>query len=211
MSEVADTLGAFGRSRRSRLVIGVVAPAAALLLVGVGFGAYLLTRPATELAGVGCYRAVDLSADTAVVSADGRSATESCAELWRDGTFGTAAPAIQACVLESGSVGVFPGSGPEVCRRLGIAALAPRFGKQARRFAGVRDALVADLATRCVGEGGARRIVRRALEAHGFEGWTIETGEGIAGEGFSTARPCAGFATDGNRNVVTLVPEPRRR
>ena len=207
VSEVALSLGAAQRRHRRRLALGALVPAVALLLAGVGVAAYLFTRPATQLEGIGCYRSASLDADTAVVSGDGRSPVAACAEIWRS-AFGTPAPTLQACVLESGAVGVFPGPNAETCRRLGLAELASGYEAEAQRFAELRDALTARLGGTCIGEGEAGRIVGSELRQRGFDHWKIEVGEGIAGEGFSAARPCAGLAFDGKRQVVTLVPEP---
>jgi hypothetical protein len=209
VAEVARSLGAAQRRQRRRVVVGVLVPAVALLLAGVGVSAYLLTRPATQLDGIGCYRSASLEADTAVVSADGRNPVSACADVWRS-AFGTPPPSLRACVLESGAVGVFPGANAETCRRLGLAELASGYEAEARRFAKLRDALVTRFGAACVGEGEARRIVRDQLADRGFDDWKIEEGAGIAGEGFSADRPCAGLAFDGERQVIMLVPEPRR-
>ena len=209
MSEVALSGRSAQRRRGRRLVVGALVPAVALLLAGVGVAAYLLTRPATQLEGIGCYRAASLEADTAVISADGRSPAAACADVWRY-EFGREPPSLHACVLESGAVGVFPGANGETCRRLGLAELAAGYVAEARRFAKLRDALVARFEAGCVGEAEARRIVREELSDRGVGDWRIEEGAGLRGEGFSANRPCAGLAFDGERKVVTLVPEPRR-
>lgn len=209
VSEVALSLGGDQRRRRRRFVVGALVPAVALLVAGVGVAAYLLTRPATQLEGIGCYRSASLEADAAVVSGDGRIPVAACAGVWRS-AFGREAPPLQACVLGSGAVAVFPGANGETCRRLGLAELSGGYQAEAGRFAGLRDALVARFGAACVGEAKARRIARGELDERGFSDWTLEVGRGIAGEGFSTARPCAGVAFDGERKVVTLVPEPRR-
>lgn len=209
VSEIALSVRSAQRRRRRRLVVGALVPAVALLLAGVGVAGYLLTRPATQVEGIGCYRSASLEADTAVISGDGRSPAAACADVWRS-EFGTEPPSLHACVLESGAVGVFPGANGETCRRLGLAELDGGYEVEARRFAKLRDALVARFEGACLSEAEARRIVREELSDRGFDDWKIEEGAGIRGEGFSADRPCAGLALDGERKVVTLVPEPRR-
>ena len=203
VAEIASTLPA----RRRRLAL-VLLPAVFLLLAGTGGAAYVLTRPATQLESIGCYARADVDADTVVERADGRDPASVCAELWRDGTLGHRVPPLASCVLPSGAVGVFPG-GEETCTGLGLDELRPGYRAEARRFAGLRDALSARLSGRCIGKREANAIVRRTLDARGYRDWRIEAGGGIGGEGFSAARPCAGLAFDGERRVVILVPEPR--
>ena len=202
------------RSRKRRRFVLVLAPALVALATATGFTTYVLTREATQLESIGCFERTDLNANTAVVNSDGRSPVEICSELWRDGAFANAATPKQlaACVLESGAVAVFPSSGANTCARLGLAPLPGGYAAEARRFADLRDAIVARLGEpasgssrgsgMCVGEGAARRIVRRELDARGYASWQIEVG----GEGFTAERPCAEVAFDGTRNVVVLVP-----
>lgn len=202
------------RSRKRRRFALVLAPALVALATATGFTTYVLTREATQLESIGCFERAELNANTAIVNSDGRSPFEVCTEVWRDGAFGPAATPkrLAACVLESGAIGVFPSSGANTCARLGLAPLPSGYAAEARRFAQLRDAIVARLgepasgssrgSATCVGEGAARRIVRRELDARGYTSWQIEVG----GEGFTPERPCAEVAFDGKRNVVVLIP-----
>ena len=193
------------RSMRRRLVVALAA--LGVVLTASGFGAYALTRDEpTHFDSIGCFEKADLGANAAIVGVDGRSPTEICAEVWATGGFGPgrAVPALQACVLETGAVGVFPGSGAEVCNRLGIAALGPGYEAKAARFAALRDDIVAGL-QRCVGEEGARAVVRGELNAHGFAGWRFEL---VAP--FTAERPCAELGgLDVERKRVVVVPGER--
>lgn len=105
---------------RQRWLLAVLLPA--LLVAGA---AVLLRTEAPTAPEVGCYAAASLDADTAVLATDGRSPLDVCAEVWASGALvvGANAPRVlEACVVPSGSVGVFPGDRPGVCDRLGLPA-----------------------------------------------------------------------------------------
>jgi hypothetical protein len=219
VSELALQQASKPQPWRRRAIILV----AAALLVATGFTTYVLTREPTHLESIGCFAAPDLGADTTIVSADGRDPVAICTELWRqDVVAGAAAPEpanLSACVLESGAVGVFPSSSADTCAELGLAELPADYAVEARRFAELRDAIVARLgapatgssrgSSKCVGEMPAREAVRRELDSHGYRDWEIEVAI-VDGAGFTAERPCAEAAFDGKRRVVTLVPVWRR-
>jgi hypothetical protein len=104
------------RRRRRRLAL-ILVPAVLAALAVTGFTTYALTREPAHLESVGCFETAELDGNIAVVSADGRSPTAICAELWRQGAMGPgpAPDRLAACVLETGAVGVFPGSGKDTC------------------------------------------------------------------------------------------------
>ena len=187
----------------------VAIPSLLVLLGAVAFTVYVAMRPADELSAIGCYEEARLDGDVSIVSADGRSPVEICADVFADKNPNVANGPLSASVLENGAVGVFPG-GRETCARLALSALAPGYEADAARFAGLRDALLATFSgRRCVGEAEATRIVRRELDARGFRDWRIEVGPGIAGEGFSAERPCASLSFEGDEEMVILVPDVR--
>jgi RNA polymerase sigma factor (sigma-70 family) len=86
--------------------------------------------------------------------------------------------------LPRADLGVFPTSGTDTCAELGLAELPGSYTADVRRFAKLRDAIVAHLgkpasgtsrgSPNCVGEQAARAIVRRELDAHGYADWRIE-------------------------------------
>jgi hypothetical protein len=170
-------------------------------------------RP-THLESIGCFETADLRANTAIVNADGRDPVAICTELWDRGAVGNVPPParLTACVLETGAIGVFPGSSANTCEELGLAALRASYAAEAKRFAKLRDAIVAQLGEpasgsslgtpKCVPKQAARTIVRRELDEHGYSDWQIE----VAGEDFTAERPCAEVAFDGKRKAVTLIP-----
>lgn len=197
--------GAQGRGRRRWVVPTAVG--ATLVLAGT---AYALSNQATQSLSVGCYEKASLQADTAVMGADGRNPVDTCAEIWPN-AYGGPAPDLVACVLESGTVGVFPGSGEETCAGLGLVMLSGEYpsGANAETIA-LRDRLVERLADEaCLGFEAARTIALEELAALGLVEWQIEEGGGFAGEGFSAARPCAGLHFDESARTVVLVPGPR--
>ena len=147
---------------------------------------------------VGCFERASLSANVTVVSAS-RDPAAICSEILQAGDLpGAPVPdELASCVLDTGAIGVFPSSGPETCEQLGLADLPASYAVEGKRFAALRDAIVAQLgepasgSTRggpqCVGEDEARAIVRRELDAHGYADWDVK----VVGEPFSAERPCA--------------------
>jgi hypothetical protein len=201
------------RRRRRRLVL-VLVPAVIALLAVTGFTTYALTREPTHLESLGCYETAEVDGNIAVVDADGRDPVAICAELWQDGLMGhgPAPESLAACVLDTGPIGVFPSTGPDTCEQLGLADLPASYAVEGKRFAGLRDAIVAELgepasgssigSSKCVGEEQARAVVRRELDARGYADWEIEVGA----DGFTAERPCAEVAFDGERKVVIVIP-----
>ena len=89
---------------------------------------------------IGCYEQPSLHANTAILHGPDPIAT--CAKLWREGVMDTTlrrleregkiakrpdkTPNLVACEGDYPAVTyVFPGDGPSVCRRLGLAPLSP--------------------------------------------------------------------------------------
>jgi hypothetical protein len=201
------------RRRRRRLFL-LLGPAAVVLLAVTGFTTYALTREPTHFESVGCFETADLEGNVAIVSADGRSPTAICTEVWQEGAMGArAAPNnLAACVLDTGAIGVFPSSGGRTCEQLGLADLPPTYAAERQRFAELRDVIVAHIGEpptdtspntlTCVSETDARALIRRELDAHGYRDWGIEgPGDDYAGE-----HPCLQVAFDGEHRVIMLVP-----
>jgi hypothetical protein len=203
VSEVSASAEVGREGGRPRWLLGVLVPAAMLLLAATGVAAYVLTRDATQLDSIGCYDSLDLDANTTIVSADGRDPVAICGELWQQGAMGSRpAPAeLAACLLPSGAVGVFPANGRNSCAAVGLAELGEGYAASAKQVATFRSAVVARMASDCLGESEARDVVRRQLDANGLGAWTIQ-----AARDFSAARPCASLAFDSASGVVTLVP-----
>jgi hypothetical protein len=213
LDELARRPGAWRRRRR---IVAALVPALAVLLAATAFTTYALTRNPTHLESIGCYDRASLSANTAVVSADGRDPVTICSETWQQGALGKPVPSrLEACVLESGAIGVFPATGDGTCGTLGLVPLPASYAARAKRFAELQKAIVARLGEpasgsskrgpQCVAKTAAERFVRRALDARGYGDWQIED----AGGPFTPARPCAEPSFDTAAKTVYLVPASR--
>ena len=201
--------------RRRRLVVALV-PAVFVLLAATAFTTYKLTRNPTHLESVGCYDRASLAANTAVVGADGRDPVAICSEVWQQGALGKPVPKrLQACVLQSGAIGVFPARRADTCGTLGLAPLPASYRTAAKRFASIQNAIVARLGTpasgsskrgpQCVGEAAATSFVRNELDARGYRDWQIK----VAGGSFTADRPCAEPSFDTGAKTVYLLPASR--
>ena len=121
-----ETAPARVERRPRRALVAAVAIATVGILSAAGYGGYALTRPATNLQSIGCYESDSLDANTAVIASGVTAPIAACAA-----TFASAFPEAQrpasfaACVLPSGSVGVFPADrDTKTCQRLGLSELA---------------------------------------------------------------------------------------
>ena len=106
-----------------RIFVLAVAFAVAGVLAAAGYAGYKLTRPVTPVLTIGCYETDSLDANTAVLASGTHSPVAACA-----GTYASAFPdaprpaGFVACVLPSGSVGVFPSdAGNDTCKKLGLS------------------------------------------------------------------------------------------
>ncbi|MFP5319992.1 MAG: hypothetical protein ACLGI2_17085 [Acidimicrobiia bacterium] len=200
---VAGEAGGAVSRRRTRVAFVAVA-----MVATVTAGWTVLAGPdePTNRLTVGCYATVDAGGRVEVVVRDGRTPEEICARLWREGVFGGAAvPPLAACVLASGAIGVFPGTGPGVCAAVqGAPAQEPDAAGGPDPVALRLSLLEALHAEGCVRPERAVDLIRRALADGGYQGWTVE----VAGTP-GPDRPCAtlGFDVPGARVVV--VPGPR--
>src|SRR5438132_6363501 len=126
--------------RRRRRFVLVLVPAVVVLLAATAFTAYSLTRNPTHLESIGCYDSASLTANTAIVSADGRDPVAICSEVWQQGALGTHVPKrLAACVLHTGAIGVFPRTGENTCGALGLAPLPASYAAEAKRFAALQS------------------------------------------------------------------------
>ncbi len=122
MSQLSGAPAAPARHHPRRVLVLAAAFAVAGILAAAAFAGYALTRGATPVATIGCYETDSLAANTAVLSSGTGSPAAACAR-----TFASAFPHAQppasfaACVLPSGSVGVFPGdTAGDTCESLGL-------------------------------------------------------------------------------------------
>jgi hypothetical protein len=123
VSQIFSTAGPRATRRPRRGLVLVVAAVTAGLLATAAYAGYALMRSATPVESIGCYQTVSLTANTAVFAAGSRSPVVTCAEGWSSAFPGVARPAsFAACVLDSGSIGVFPADAGDPCAKLGLAA-----------------------------------------------------------------------------------------
>ena len=211
---VSPAAGA-GRPRRA-LRVAVLAGFASASLAVAGYA--LVGRQPSKPHTVACFAAADLQADTVVVGVDADGPVATCARR-RDGGLGAPNAPLRACVLESGAVGVFPEAAErDVCVDLGLASVSapvPTAGRptnppdESARFMVFRDAVLPRLVGQgCIGAGPAEAIVREELGRAGLEGWTVVTGVGDDGLGFSAERPCASLNFRPEVRTVELAPVP---
>ena len=84
--------------------------------------AWALTQGGAQRRTVGCYQTDSLSASTFVAPIEG-SPLSTCHNVWRKGELGPHQPAhLEACILPSGDIGVFPSAQRDVCVHLHLAA-----------------------------------------------------------------------------------------
>jgi hypothetical protein len=189
-----------GYERRRRVY---VVPVVAAAVLGAATLAWALSRGPTQHLSIGCYAAIDLQGRAAVVPASEASPVETCEQLWLDGAFGKPPPPLEACVLASGAVGVFPSPEGDSCQRLNLAPV-PAGSEQPSAVVELQDALVDAFLAQCLSESQARRMVQDELTRLDLEDWRVVT----SGR-FTSARPCASPAFDEEQRKVGLVPIPR--
>ena len=113
---------AVSRHPRRILVVAVAVAVAGMLTAGA-YAGYKLTRPVVPVATIGCYETDSLDANTAVLASGTDSPVAACARTYSSAFPGSAQPAhFTACVLPSGSVGVFPSNSSDTCKGLGLTA-----------------------------------------------------------------------------------------
>lgn len=201
--------------RRPRLRVGLprkavpaFVAATLILTTALAAGAYVLHRSATELLSIGCYEEVSLEADTTVVADRQADPTVTCASIWKEAFGQDQPPSLVACVLESGAVGVFPGT-EDTCSSLGLALLdKDQYQQEQPSLVKLKDALERRFqAADCLTEDKARDIVNEELRRAGLTDWTVETVNDSAGtQGPSSSRSCTSLGFNTESKSVLLTP-----
>lgn len=188
------------RRRRVSLLVG-----AALLLVAAG---YLLFRPVTEPLTVGCYRTAALDADRIVLPASPDiPATDLCVTVWQpDGEYsvdtGGQPPPLTACVLDSGTIAVFPSTdSDDVCERLGLAHPEQTSTDENHQIIDLQDALVSRFLDECLDLPRATAIVEEELNRRALNEWQV-----VSRQPFTPSRSCASLAIDPTVKTIELIP-----
>ena len=123
VSEISATAAKSARPYPRRILVSVAALAVAGIFAAAAYAGYALTRPVTPVVTIGCYESDSLDANTAVLAAGTSSPVTACAGEYASAFPGSQRPShFAACVLPSGSVGVFPGdTAGDTCKSLGLA------------------------------------------------------------------------------------------
>jgi hypothetical protein len=120
VSRISGTSATLAPSRSRRILVIAAAFGVAGILAAA---AYALTRSVTPVATIGCYETDSLNANTAVLASGTKSPVAACARKYASAFPDAQQPArFTACVLPSGSVGVFPSNSGDTCKSLGLAA-----------------------------------------------------------------------------------------
>lgn len=193
--------------RRSYLL--VLIPVAA----GLAAAAWALTHGPTKQLTIGCYASANLDARTVVVAAGAAPPLATCQQAWQRGDFGPPpSPRLEACILPSGAVGVFPSPNGQACQRLKLAPLTPTAPatstapRPRSTVTALKDALVqAFLARPCMTQTEATTAVRAELRRLQLTDWKVE-----ARGHFTAVRSCASLAFDEEQHLILLIPIPKR-
>jgi hypothetical protein len=179
---------------------------AVLLLVATGFG---LFRQISQPLMIACYAQANLGADRAEIQPSGKDPADACRPLWQPGgelnkTGRLPVPPLDACVLASGAVGVFPQPpGHDVCADLGLARPSnnPAHQIEADELAKVQETLSNAFLGTCFGQDDAVALARQTLAENHLNTWTVSTPTP-----FSQADPCASVAFDLAHRTLRLIP-----
>lgn len=192
------------RPRRRTYLLALVPLTAALAAA-----AWALSQGATQHLTIGCYASADLQAHTVIVAATDNSPTETCASVWQRGDFGSPSlPRLQACVLSSGAVAVFPSPDARACKQLKLAPFTGASSTPQRRGSAttLKNALVEKfLSNACIGRDEATSTIRAELRRQHLNNWNME----VTGA-FAATRPCASLGFDEEQHRVLLIPIPKR-
>jgi hypothetical protein len=192
--------------RRRRWLLGALVPAVVLLLGASGVAAWVLTRPATEFDGLGCFEQANVKGNVAIVSPDGRDPLITCAKILAQipGVAVDGPEDLAACVLDDGAAGVFPRTGPQTCQSLGLAKLDPDYAERSKRFAELGEALRAAVDFKCLGEEEARGAATQVLARLGFAGWQVEVDPGR--DGAPWPRAVTTIDEEGKNVLLLMLP-----
>jgi hypothetical protein len=186
----------------------ILVPIAVVGLAAAGYGIYRAVRQPLVVA---CYQGPSLSTTREGVAASTTDALANCMGLWRPGgrfnARGTQpVPDLTACVLDDGTVGVFPQpAGTDTCSLLGLAPARPGAGgSDQQAVVDLQNAVADRFIASCVDRPEAIAFLRSQLQHFHLEGWRVD-----ASVPFTSGRPCASAAYDLAARTIDLVPIPR--
>ena len=122
LSETSLDLRARRTAHVRRLYRVFLVPALAAAVAVAAAVVWLTTQTSPSSVTIRCYESASLDARSIQVVEHGRTPTLSCSTVWSSGSFGSGpVPRLQACVLPTGTIAVFPREDGPVCTRLGLA------------------------------------------------------------------------------------------
>ena len=195
-----------GRRRRVRWQRTWLLVPAALLAAAASYGVFhRVSQPLV----VACYATPTLTGSRTIVQAGDFGPIAACDALWRAGgqfnsAGGAGLPPLFACVLDTGTVGVFPDTkGSGTCSSLGLAPAGAPGKRQGENvdLVEVQSVLSEEFISRCVGEDEAVSMAEQELADHGLIDWHV-----VADMPFSPQEPCASLAVDIPSRTISLVP-----
>lgn len=199
------------RQRRRRRMVAVTI---AVVVTATAAFAWAVTRHPSDPLSISCFAESSLGSDRTQVAADGRDYRDVCAQAWSEGKVVASVsevPSLVACVLDGGSVAVFPDGASAVCGRLGLAEVSPE--KTPADGQPTKGALLARLQQElietflnegCVSPSRGDELVDAALARHHLNGWRVQRPPA-----FPSDRPCASLAFDPPGQTIVLVPVPQ--
>jgi hypothetical protein len=179
---------------------------AALMSGAAAATAWALIGQTSQRVTVGCYEEASLRSRV-FVEAMGSSPTATCLRVWKQGELSGRTPQqLEACVLPSGAIGVFPSAGRDVCVHLGLKGFVRDLSSAdvAQSTVFERDLGSAFIRKGCLRLTPAIALVELELQKHGLAGWRI-----AHTQPFTAQRRCASAAVEPNVETVTIVPVPR--
>ncbi len=136
VSELYGASAAPSQHHPRRILVLAAAFAVAGILAAAGYAGFKLTHPVTPVATIGCYETDSLDANTSVLASGRQSPVAACSAIYASAFPGSERPAsFAACVLPSGSIGVFPSDAEsDTCKSLGLSdgAKAPGVQQQTK-------------------------------------------------------------------------------
>lgn len=173
------------RSRRRRVATGIGVAVALTAGTAVAASVILREQPTAPQAGTVCRAKADLVADAIVVD-PGRNPIALCQNLWDDGAFeeyGVDAPPeeLVACISDSGTVDVFPGTGG-LCVELGLALADTDVNPESQKLVALQQRLVDEINTvDCATADQAAVSARQILDDLKLTEWAVQVNPDAAG------------------------------
>lgn len=203
LDENPQRRGRLRRPRERRRVLIRISAVAAVALVAAAVA--LLATNGTTRQTVNCYADTALKSTSVKVETSQHKAVATCRSAWRRGSFGSrSAPPLRACVLPSGTVGVFPNESGQACQQLNLQS-APGVEQQPPA-----DTRVEQLRTRleraariqqCLTTPSAVSLIRSQFRQLRLSDWTVAVAPTLRG-----TTKCSRLTVDAERRTVTVQP-----